>query len=226
MPSLNSIMNAFNWKLSVKSCHFTLLTLFFPFWYCAVALSQFVLLKALYNKGDLTWLDYNDLYCLFTCCVASRHVHITMPAFVIRETTNNKSYSTLLKTRVGGHGGSVSSAGHGGSGDSGGPGGSGDSGCHSGSGDLGSHGGTASEAAAPAPPCLLRLEPYYPPKKNSLGKVGLDQSGAVEEPTLEGALEARTLEGALEAWTLEGAVEDRALESAVEELALGAHAQQ
>ncbi len=39
--------------------------------------------------GNIT--DYNDLYCL---------LNITMSAFVIRETTNNKHYSTLLKTQV------------------------------------------------------------------------------------------------------------------------------
>ncbi len=44
--------------------------------------------------------DYNDLYCLFTHCVASRHVNITMSAFVIGETTNNKHCSTQLKTRI------------------------------------------------------------------------------------------------------------------------------
>ncbi len=44
--------------------------------------------------------DYNDLYCLFTRCFASCLVNITMSAFVIGETTNNKQYSTLLKTRV------------------------------------------------------------------------------------------------------------------------------
>ncbi len=49
--------------------------------------------------GDII-TDYNDLYCLFTCRVASRSINITMSAFVIRETTNNKHYSTLLKTRV------------------------------------------------------------------------------------------------------------------------------
>ncbi len=43
------------------------------------------------SSGDII-TDYNDLYCLYT--------HITMPAFVIGETTNNKRYSTLLKTRV------------------------------------------------------------------------------------------------------------------------------
>ncbi len=44
--------------------------------------------------------DYNDLYCLFMRLVASRRVNITMSAFVIGETTNNKHYSTLLKTHV------------------------------------------------------------------------------------------------------------------------------
>ncbi len=44
--------------------------------------------------------DYKDLYCLFTRRVASRRVNITMSAFVIGETTNNKHYSTLLKIRV------------------------------------------------------------------------------------------------------------------------------
>ncbi len=51
------------------------------------------------SSGDII-TDYNDLYCLFTCRVASRSINITMSAFVIRETTNNKHYSTLLKTRV------------------------------------------------------------------------------------------------------------------------------
>ncbi len=51
------------------------------------------------SSGDII-TDYNDLYCLFTRCVASRHINITMSAFVIVETTNNKHYSTLLKTRV------------------------------------------------------------------------------------------------------------------------------
>ncbi len=50
--------------------------------------------------NNYTITDYNDLYCLFTHRVASRHVNITMFAFVIGETTNNKNYSTLLKTRV------------------------------------------------------------------------------------------------------------------------------
>ncbi len=44
--------------------------------------------------------DYNDLYCRFTHHVASRRVNITMSAFVIGETTNNKHYSTQLKTHV------------------------------------------------------------------------------------------------------------------------------
>ncbi len=38
---------------------------------------------------------YNDLYCLFT-----RHDNTTMSAFVIIEMSNNKHYSTLLKTHV------------------------------------------------------------------------------------------------------------------------------
>ncbi len=48
------------------------------------------------SSGDII-TDYNDLYCLFTHCVASRCVNITMSACVIGETTNNKNYSTLLK---------------------------------------------------------------------------------------------------------------------------------
>ncbi len=51
------------------------------------------------SSGDII-TDYNDLYCLFTSLVASRCVNITMSAFVIGETTNNKHYSTLLKTHV------------------------------------------------------------------------------------------------------------------------------
>ncbi len=51
------------------------------------------------SSGDII-TDYNDLYHLFMCRVASRRVNITMSAFVIGETTNNKHYSTLLKTRV------------------------------------------------------------------------------------------------------------------------------
>ncbi len=51
------------------------------------------------SSGDII-TDYNDLYCLFTHCVASRRVNITMSAFVIRKTTNNKHYSTQLKTCV------------------------------------------------------------------------------------------------------------------------------
>ncbi len=50
-------------------------------------------------SGDII-TDYNDLCCLFTRRVALRRVNITMSAFVIRETTNNKRYSTLFKTRV------------------------------------------------------------------------------------------------------------------------------
>ncbi len=51
------------------------------------------------SSGDII-TDYNELYCLFTRCVASRHVNITMSAFVIGETTNNKNYSTQFKTHV------------------------------------------------------------------------------------------------------------------------------
>ncbi len=51
------------------------------------------------SSGDII-TDYNDLYGLFTSRVASCHVNITMSAFVIGETTNNKRYSTLLKTRI------------------------------------------------------------------------------------------------------------------------------
>ncbi len=56
--------------------------------------------KTHYKRG-ICWpsgykiTDYNDLYCLFTSHVASRHVNFTMSPFVIGE-----SYSTLLKTRV------------------------------------------------------------------------------------------------------------------------------
>ncbi len=51
------------------------------------------------SSGDLI-IDYNDLYCLFMHCAASRRVNIAMSAFVIGETTNNKRYSALLKTRI------------------------------------------------------------------------------------------------------------------------------
>ncbi len=51
------------------------------------------------SSGDII-TDYNDLYCLFTRCVISRHVKITLSAFVIGEMTNDKHYPTLLKTRV------------------------------------------------------------------------------------------------------------------------------
>ncbi len=45
------------------------------------------------SSGDII-TDYNHLYSLSTCRVASRHVNITMSAFVIKK--NNKHYSTLL----------------------------------------------------------------------------------------------------------------------------------
>ncbi len=51
------------------------------------------------SSGDII-TDYNDLYCLFTRRVASRHIHITTSAFVIGETTNKQHYSKLLKTHV------------------------------------------------------------------------------------------------------------------------------
>ncbi len=38
-----------------------------------------------------------ELFCLFTCRV---HINITMSVFVIGETTDNKNYSTLLKSHV------------------------------------------------------------------------------------------------------------------------------
>ncbi len=38
--------------------------------------------------------DCNNLYCLFKRRIAWRRVNITMSAFVIEETTNNKHYST------------------------------------------------------------------------------------------------------------------------------------
>ncbi len=44
--------------------------------------------------------DYNDLYSLFMCRASSCRVNITMSAFVIGETKNNKRFSTLLKTHV------------------------------------------------------------------------------------------------------------------------------
>ncbi len=50
------------------------------------------------SSGDII-TDYNDLYCPFMRR-ASCLVNITMSAFVIGETTNNKRYSTLLKTHV------------------------------------------------------------------------------------------------------------------------------
>ncbi len=62
-------------------------------------------IKTHYERGIccIQWdiiTDYNDLYSLFTCCIALRRVNNTMSAFVIRETTNNKHYSTQLKTHI------------------------------------------------------------------------------------------------------------------------------
>ncbi len=56
------------------------------------------------SSGDII-TGYNDLYChyctvLFNAWLASRHVNISMSAFVIGEMSNNKCYSTILKTRV------------------------------------------------------------------------------------------------------------------------------
>ncbi len=65
--------------------------------WCCVPVRRDKTIKPIINEafvassGDII-TDYNDLYCLYT--------HITMPAFVIGETTNNKRYSTLLKTHV------------------------------------------------------------------------------------------------------------------------------
>ncbi len=56
--------------------------------------------EACFASIILNYTHYNYLYCLFMCCIASCCVNITMSAFVIGETTNNKLYSTLLKTRV------------------------------------------------------------------------------------------------------------------------------
>ncbi len=47
------------------------------------------------SSGDII-TDYNDLYCLFTCRIASRRVNITMSAFVIRETTNTTLHCSKL----------------------------------------------------------------------------------------------------------------------------------
>ncbi len=53
-------------------------------------------IKPITNKAFVA----SSLDCLFTRHVASRLVNITMSAFVIGEKTNNKHYSTPLKTRV------------------------------------------------------------------------------------------------------------------------------
>ncbi len=47
------------------------------------------------SSGDII-TDYNDLYCLFTCRVASRRINITMSAFVIGETTSTTLHSSKL----------------------------------------------------------------------------------------------------------------------------------
>ncbi len=47
-------------------------------------------------SGDII-TDYNDLYCLFTRCVASRCVNITMSAFVIGETQTTSTTLHISK---------------------------------------------------------------------------------------------------------------------------------
>ncbi len=76
---------AINWKLSVYYCPFALPTHYFPIWYCKAALTNYVLLKALY-KYSYTWLDWlatsvfwhcgqelfsNIAYCIFNLIVIS-----------------------------------------------------------------------------------------------------------------------------------------------------------
>ncbi len=51
------------------------------------------------SSGDII-TDYNYLYGLFTHCVASRRVNITMSAFVIVETTKQQA---LLYTDINSH---------------------------------------------------------------------------------------------------------------------------
>ncbi len=55
--SLNSIMKCLHLEIECLILSFYIIDTIFLFWYCAVALTQFVLLKALYNKGDLTCVD-------------------------------------------------------------------------------------------------------------------------------------------------------------------------
>ncbi len=47
------------------------------------------------SSGDII-TDYNDLYCLFMCRVASHRVNISMSAFVIGETTNTTLHCSKL----------------------------------------------------------------------------------------------------------------------------------
>ncbi len=47
------------------------------------------------SSGDII-TDYNDLYCLFTCHVASPGISITMSAFVIGETTRATLHCSKL----------------------------------------------------------------------------------------------------------------------------------
>ncbi len=51
------------------------------------------------SNGDII-TDYNDFTVFLRVSVVSCRVNIIMSAFVIGETTNNKSYSTQIKTRI------------------------------------------------------------------------------------------------------------------------------
>ncbi len=47
------------------------------------------------SSGDII-TDYNDLHCLFTHCIASRRVNLTISAFVIGETINTTLHCSKL----------------------------------------------------------------------------------------------------------------------------------
>ncbi len=75
-----------------------------PYWDAVSRRDDTKTIKPIINKAFVASsvdiiTDYNDLYCLIRH-VASRRINITMSAFVIGETTNNKHYSTRLKTHV------------------------------------------------------------------------------------------------------------------------------
>ncbi len=57
---------------------------------------QFIINEAFVASSRDIITDYNDLFCLFTHRVASRHVNITMSAFVIGETTSTTVHSSKL----------------------------------------------------------------------------------------------------------------------------------